>query len=463
MPVDATPKQSNEGLESAPETLALVSLSEATRLWLRIGLLSFGGPAGQVALMHRELVEKRRWISDERFSHAFNFCTLIPGPEAQQLATYIGWLMLGVRGGLIAGALFVLPGAILMLGLSVLYALFHRVPAVDALFFGVKAAILVVVFEALSRMARRALTTVGAKVVAGLTFAALYFFAIPFPLMIAVSGLVGAIGLVQRPPATPTTSKASESVVDALMRSGQLVHVEPNLIRAASTALFWIALWVAPTLALFILRGKGDVLFREGLFFSQAATVTFGGAYAVLGWVAQEAVNSGWLTSAQMLDGLGLAETTPGPLILVLQFVGFMAAFQNPMDLPPLLAGCLGAALALWASFVPSFLWIFTLGPSVESLRKSRRLGHALSAISAAAVGVLLNLSLSLAIQTLFAKTRLLSSSIMTVIVPDVTTLNIGACAIACLAFALLFKWKKSLALTLFVCAIAGLASKSLR
>jgi chromate transporter len=410
--------------------------------------------------MHRELVEQRRWISSERFSHAFNFCTLIPGPEAQQLATYIGWLMFGVRGGLIAGGLFVLPGAILMLGLSVLYALFHRVPAVDALFFGVKAAILVVVFEALSRMARRALTTVGAKVVAGLTFAALYFFAIPFPLMIAVSGLVGAIGLVQRPPATPTTSKASESVVDALMRSGQLVHVEPNLIRAASTALFWIALWVAPTLALFIFRGPGDVLFREGLFFSQASTVTFGGAYAVLSWVAQEAVNAGWLTSAQMLDGLGLAETTPGPLILVLQFVGFMAAFQNPMDLPPLLAGCLGAALTLWASFVPSFLWIFTLGPSVESLRNNRRLGHALSAVTAAVVGVILNLSLSFAMQVLFTRTHVLSRGVLTLLVPDVKTFNFPAGAISALAFVMLFSWKRSLGFTLVVCALCGVFTK---
>ena len=382
-----------------------LTLRQALPVWLRIGLLSFGGPAGQIALMHRELVEKRRWISDERFLHALNFCTLLPGPEAQQLATYIGWLLHGTRGGLVAGGLFVLPGALLMLALSASWATWHHLPAVDAIFFGIKAAVLAIVVEAVVRVGKRALKTRSAVAIAVVAFVGLFAFSVPFPWVIALAGLAGALGLpMKSSQGNATGAAAPDSLVDRLFIEGRLTHTLPNVLRAVLTALAWGALWAAPIVALAWWRGPSDVLTTESIFFSKAAVVTFGGAYAVLAWVASEVVRFGWLTAPQMLDGLGLAETTPGPLILVLEFTGFAAAYFQPGTLPPLVAGSLGALIALWVTFVPCFLWIFVFAPWVEALRNNRRLASALSAITAAVVGVILNLSVFFALHVLFAK-----------------------------------------------------------
>jgi chromate transporter len=439
-----------------------LTLRQAFPVWLRIGLMSFGGPAGQIALMHRELVEKRRWISEERFLHALNFCTLLPGPEAQQLATYIGWLLHGTAGGLVAGGLFVLPGALLMWVLSATWAVLHQLPAVDAVFFGIKAAVLAIVVEALVRVGKRALKTRAAVGLAGLAFVALFAFAVPFPIVIGLAALAGALGLPVRV-AVSAQEQASEpqSLVDQLFAAGKLEHTRPVLGRAVRTALVWLTLWIVPLCALWIWRGPDDVLTRQGVFFSEAAVVTFGGAYAVLAWVAQQVVAFGWLTAPQMLDGLGLAETTPGPLILVLEFTGFGAAYLHPGGLPPLLAGTLGALITLWVTFVPCFLWIFVFAPWVEALRSNRRLATALAAITAAVVGVILNLSVFFALHVLFVKVEDFSAGPVHVPVPVWTTVDVRAAGVGALAFALLFGLKQSMGRTLLICALAGALLKS--
>ena len=445
----------------APESL---SLRQAAGVWLRIGLLSFGGPAGQNALMHRELVEKRRWLSEERFLHALNFCTLLPGPEAQQLATYIGWLLHRTAGGLVAGGLFVLPGACVMLALSAVYATFHQVPAIEAIFFGVKAAVLAVVVEAVVRIGKRALKTRAAVAIAAAAFVALFAFGAPFPLVIAVSALLGAVGLpVRRPAAAGGEVTVGPSLIDRLFAEGRLDHARPNLRRAVATAAVWSLMWVAPVAALAVWRGVNDVLTREAVFFSEAAVVTFGGAYAVLSWVAHEAVTTfGWLSASQMLDGLGLAETTPGPLILVLQFTGFMAAYQHAAGLPPLLAGTLGAAIALWVTFVPCFLWIFVFAPYVEAVRGNQRLSAALAAITAAVVGVILNLSVFFALHVLFAEVRVFTIGALALPVPALASLDLRAAAVSAVAFAMLFGLRQNLGRTLVLCAILGALLKGL-
>jgi len=430
-----------------------LTLRRAAAVWLRIGLLSFGGPAGQIALMHRELVERRRWISEPRFLHALNFCTVLPGPEAQQLATYVGWLLHRTPGGLVAGGLFVLPGAVMMMGLSAVYAAFHQVPVVMALFFGIKAAVLAVVVEAVLRIGRRALETRVAVAVAALSFVALFVFSVPFPALILVSGLAGALGLpVRRAVAVGAAPEVADSVVDRLFAEGRLEHTRPSPRRALGTATLWAGLWAAPVLAVFAWRGADDVLTREGVFFSQAAVVTFGGAYAVLAWVAQEAVsNFGWLTAHEMVDGLGLAETTPGPLILVVQFVGFVAAHRHATGLSPWVAGVLGASLTLWVTFAPCFLWIFTFAPFVEAVRGNRRLSAALSAITAAVVGVILNLSMFFAVNVLFLPVEAGARGLGP---PD-----LRAFAISAVAFVLLLRLEQGLGRTLAVCALLGLLS----
>ena len=439
-----------------------LTLREAFPVWLRIGLMSFGGPAGQIAVMHRELVEKRRWISEERFLHALNFCTLLPGPEAQQLATYIGWLLHGTAGGLVAGGLFVIPGAALMLVLSAVWATFHQVPAIDAIFFGIKAAVLAIVVEALVRIGKRALKTRAAVGLAAFAFVALFAFEVPFPVVIGLAALAGALGLPVRLAATAAQQAAEpESLIDRLYREGKLAHTTPNLPRATRTALAWLALWAAPIAGLWAWRGPDDVLTRMGVFFSEAAVVTFGGAYAVLAWVAHEVVAFGWLTAPQMLDGLGLAETTPGPLILVLEFTGFGAAYLHPGGLPPLLAGTLGALITLWVTFVPCFLWIFVFAPWVEALRTNQRLAAALAAITAAVVGVILNLSVFFALHVLFAKVDVFSAGPLHLPAPVWSTVDGRAVSVSALAFALLFGFKQSLGRTLVVCAVLGALLKS--
>jgi len=375
-----------------------VSFGEAFRVWLRVAALSFGGPAGQIAVMHRILVEEKRWISESRFLHALSFCMLLPGPEAQQLAAYVGWLMHGVAGGVMAGGLFVLPGAIAIMALSVVYAEFGHVGVVAALFFGLKAAVLAIVLQAVVRVGKRALRGRALKTVAAVAFVAIFFFAAPFPLVVAGAGLVGLVG--GRLGATPLLKGVPEpGAGDGASRLGERLpaHATPGTARWLATAAISLALWLTPVVALIAFAGAGSVFTTIAVFFSGMAVVTFGGAYAVLAYVAQQAVDHyQWLRPDEMLDGLGMAETTPGPLIMVLQFVGFMAAFRAAGALPPLLAGTLGGLLATWVTFAPCFLWIFLGGPFVERLRENRALTSALAAITAAVVGVILNLTIAL-------------------------------------------------------------------
>ena len=387
----------------------LPSFAEALKVWTKIGLMSFGGPAGQIALMHRVLVEERRWIGEQRFLHALNYCMLLPGPEAQQLAIYIGWLMHRTRGGLAAGLLFILPGAGVMLGLSLFYARFHASALVGQLFFGVKAAVLAVVVEAVLRIGRRALKTRFHVLVAALAFLAIYGLHLPFPLIILLAGLAGWTAsridpaLVTAPGHGGQAKPDTSGVVDALFERGELTHTQPSAGKAFRVLAVWLPLWLAPVALLFLLAGPQSVWAALAGFFSVMAVVTFGGAYAVLAYVAQAAVGHyGWLAPGEMIDGLGLAETTPGPLILVLQFVGFLAAFRQAGGLDPWLAGCLGALLTLWVTFAPCFLWIFLGAPYVERLRGNRLIAAALSAITAAVVGVILNLALWFALHVMF-------------------------------------------------------------
>lgn len=367
-----------------------VSLAEAAGVWARIAALSFGGPAGQIALMHRVLVDERQWISEARFLHALNFCLLLPGPEAQQLATYIGWLMHGARGGLLAGGLFILPGFVSIMALSLIYAIWGATPTLSGLFFGLKAAVLSIVVAAVWRLGGRALKTTLQQALACLAFVAIFFFNAPFPAVILGAGLIGLVDAArigESSPMSVETTGAAEVI------GGR------SLLPAAICAV----LWLTPVAVLAVRFGPEDVFAQIALFFSKMAMVTFGGAYAVLAYVAQQAVERlHWLDAAEMFDGLGMAETTPGPLIMVLQFVGFMAAFRHPGTLPPLVAGALGGALATWVTFMPCFLWIFAGAPFVERLRGVPALTGALSGIAAAVVGVIANLALWFAIHFLF-------------------------------------------------------------
>ena len=383
------------------------SLREATRAWARVALLSFGGPAGQIAVMHRIIVEEKRWVSEERFLHALNYCMLLPGPEAQQLATYIGWLMHRTLGGLLAGGLFILPGIICIMVLSYVYALWGRAPAVTALFFGLKAAVLAIVIEAVIRIGKRALKSRSLKALAAVAFVGIFFFAVPFPFIILAAALLGLTGVVRTIPLTHrSVESASGQMQQSLLGDEPPEHANATVGRTIRVAACWLALWLTPVIALLIMFGAQNVFSQIAVFVSKMAMVTFGGAYAVLAYVAQQAVQHyGWLTPPEMLDGLGMAETTPGPLIMVLQFVGFMAAFRNPGTLSPLFAGTLGGLLATWVTFTPCFLWIFVGAPFIERLRNVVGLNAALSAVTAAVVGVVLNLAIWFAIHTIFGAT----------------------------------------------------------
>lgn len=441
----------------------LPTMAEATRVWARIGLLSFGGPAGQIALMHKELVEERRWIGEARFLHALNYCMLLPGPEAQQLAVYIGWLMHRTLGGLIAGLLFILPGAAVMLGLSILYVLYREVPLVDGLFFGIKAAVLAVVIEAGLRISRRALKNRAMVALAIAAFLAIFLARVPFPAIILAAGLIGWVGHRLSPSlfgAQAGHGRAGPDVtgvVDALFARGELDHVRPSTGRALRTLAIWLPLWLAPVLVLWLWTGEGSVWTQLGRFFSTMAVVTFGGAYAVLAYVAQAAVETyGWLQPGEMIDGLGLAETTPGPLILVLQFVGFLAGMRGAGDLPPLLAGSLGALLTLWVTFAPCFLWIFLGGPYVEALRGNRALSAALGAITAAVVGVIMNLALWFGLHVLFAQVRTVSFLGLSPDWPVLTSLDWRAALLSAGAMVAMLRFKVGMIPTLAVCGVAG-------
>lgn len=384
------------------------SFAEAFRFWVKLGFISFGGPTGQIAIMQTELVEKKKWISQSRFLHALNFCMLLPGPEAQQLAIYIGWLLHKTWGGIVAGAFFVIPSIFILWGLSFIYAAFGNIPWIAAIFYGLKPAVTAIVLTAVIRIGRKALKNEVMWTLAALAFIAIYFFKVPFPAIILSAGVIGfAGGLFWKSKFGNASRENSASATSVLSDEQESpAHARPNLSRAFWVSIVWLTLWLTPTVIVGVLGGWNSTLFKEGLFFSKAAVVTFGGAYAVLPYVTQEALfHYGWLKPGQMMDGLGLAETTPGPLIMVLQFVGFMGAWQHPEGLAPLLAATIGALITTWATFTPCFLWIFLGGPYIEQLRGNRRLTSALSAITAAIVGVVLNLAVWFALHVFFPAT----------------------------------------------------------
>ena len=397
-------------IKAKPEAYAHgISFSEAFVVWLRVAILSFGGPAGQIAVMHRIIVEEKNWISEGRFLHALNYCMLLPGPEAQQLATYIGWLLHRTAGGLVAGGLFVLPGIIAIMALSYVYAAYGNVGFVEALFFGLKAAVLAIVVQAVVRVGKRALRNKIMISIAAVAFVAIFFFAVPFPVIIIAAGIIGFAGAwFGRPEfaAIEHGGGKNSAVIDSMLGEAIPEHVKPNPARTFLVIAVWLALWLVPVAALLIVLGPNNVFSQIAIFFSKMAMVTFGGAYAVLAYVAQQAANYyHWVTPREMLDGLGMAETTPGPLIMVVQFVGFMAAFRDAGGLSPMLAATLGGLLATWVTFAPCFLWIFAGAPYIETMRGNKALAGALSAITAAVVGVILNLSVWFALHTLFRQT----------------------------------------------------------
>src|SRR5712691_7615982 len=423
-----------------------ISFAEATRVWLRVALLSFGGPAWQIAVMHRILVEEKNWISESRFLHALNYCMLLPGPEAQQLATYIGWLLHRTAGGIMAGGLFIVPGIIAIMGLSYIYAAFGNVGVIEALFFGLKAAVLAIVIQAVVRVGKRALRNRTMIALAAIAFIAIFFFAVPFPVTIISAGVIGYVGArIGRPEfaAVPHGGGKDAAVVDSMLGEELPKHVRPSVARALKVSAVWLLLWLVPVAALLIAFGQANVFSQIALFFSKMAMVTFGGAYAVLAYVAQQAVEHyHWVSPREMLDGLGMAETTPGPLIMVLQFVGFMAAYRDPGTLSPMLAGTLGGLLATWVTFTPCFLWIFLGAPFIETLRGNRALAGALSAITAAVCGVILNLAIWFAIHTIFRETMPVRGYGLSFDAPLPASADPWAFALAAAAVLAIFRFK---------------------
>jgi chromate transporter len=416
-----------------------------TRAFALIGVTSFGGPAGQIALMHTEIVEDRGWIAEDDYLHALNFCHLLPGPEAQQLATYIGWKLHGIKGGLTAGLLFVIPGALVMLALSVLYAYAANLLWFSALFLGIKAAVLAIVVQALIRIAGRALGTRFKQALALIAFVGLFLLNLPFPGIIIGAGLLGAAVAHIRP----------DWLGLKVANADPLTHVPVPFSQTLRTIGVWLSIWATPMLILLVTLGTDHILWKIGLFFSQLAVVTFGGAYAVLAYMAQAAVQGfGWLRPSEMADGLGLAETTPGPLIMVTQFVGFLAAFRAPAPFSPLVAGFLGAALTTWVTFAPCFLWILTFAPWIDRLQHSTRLKGGLAAITGAVVGVIANLALWFSLHVLFRVIHDVPGHIPQV---DVASLDWRAAILTALCAVLLFKLRWNVMKVLAVSALAGL------
>jgi chromate transporter len=458
-------------MASATADLALASrerpdhptFAEAVRVWARVAALSFGGPAGQIAVMHRILVEEKRWIGEGRFLHALNYCMLLPGPEAQQLAVYIGWLLHRTKGGLVAGTLFVLPGVLAIMALSLIYAAFGRVGIVQALFFGLKAAVLAIVLEAVVRIGKRALKNRFMVGIAALAFIAIFFLGVPFPLIVLTAGIVGFLGGRAGHPAFLVGGGHGgghgKIVADADTVLGEELpaHGRPPLAWSLKVAAACLLLWLGPVLLLLLTLGDENVFSDIAVFFSKMAVVTFGGAYAVLAYVAQQAVETyGWLQPGEMLDGLGMAETTPGPLIMVVQFVGFMGAFRDPGALPPLLAGALGGLLTTWVTFVPCFLWIFLGAPFVETLRGNKALSAALATITAAVVGVVLNLAVWFSLHVLFAEVREVPVLGLTLDVPVLASVNVASLVLTLAALLAVFRFKVGMIPVLAACSAAG-------
>jgi chromate transporter len=442
----------------------VVPFGEAVRAWLLISLQTFGGPAGQIAVMQRTLVDEKRWIGPQRFLHALNYCMLLPGPEAQQLAIYIGWLLNGRRGGLVAGTLFVLPGVIALLALSAVYVAFGETTAVNALFAGLAPAVLAVVVQAVMRVAGRALSHPVLVGVAVGAFLALTVFGVPFPAVVAAAGAAGWLLGRVRPAALAGRSGHGAGEGPAPLIPDDALHAErPSAGRAARVLAVGVALWAAPMIAVAVLAGTSSVFVEQGLFFSGAALVTFGGAYAVLAYVAQRAVEVyGWLAPGEMVRGLALAETTPGPLIMVVQFVAFLGAYRDPGGLDPWIAALIGALLTTWVTFVPCFVFIFLGAPYVERLRGNRGLSAALTGITAAVVGVIANLALYFALHTLFGDTRALDAGPLALEVPVLETLRPVSLVIAAAAAVMIFALRWSVLRTLAACALLGVAGELL-
>lgn len=438
-----------------------ISFREAFWVWLRIASLSFGGPAGQIAVMHRILVEEKNWISESRFLHALNYCMLLPGPEAQQLATYVGWLLHRTAGGLMAGGLFILPGVVAIMGLSYIYAAFGNVGFVEALFFGLKAAVLAIVIQAVVRVGKRALRNRVMESLAAAAFVAIFFFDVPFPVIIVAAAVIGFVGAkLGRPEfaAVEHGGDKSSAVVDSLLSEATPEHVRPSVPRALKVGAIWLLLWLLPVVALLVTLGPANVFSQIAVFFSKMAMVTFGGAYAVLAYVAQQAVEHyHWLQPREMLDGLGMAETTPGPLIMVLQFVGFMAAFRDPGSLSPMLAGTLGGLLATWVTFTPCFLWIFLGAPFIETMRGNKALAGALTAITAAVVGVILNLSVWFAIHTVFRVVTPVRAGWLSFDAPVFSSVDLPALLLAIAAAIAIFRFNIGMLAVLGASCLAGI------
>lgn len=432
----------NEDITEAKPTFA-----EAFNVWLKIGCINFGGPAAQIALMHKVVVDEKKWVDEARFLHALNFCMLLPGPEAQKLATYLGWLLHGVRGGLAAGILFVVPGALVMLGLSLLYALGRGMPLIDGALFGIKAAVLVIVVEALVRIGKRALKTNVLLALAAAAFIGIFFLELPFPLIVGGAALVGYLVSRRAPEQLGVGAKIEDVPQPA-----------PDRWRHFATAsIVGVVVWFAPIALAALVFGPHHVLVSVGLFFSKLAVVSFGGAYALLAYMAQQAVETyGWMTAPEMVDGLGLAETTPGPLILVTQFVGFLASFRDAAPFSPVLAGIVGAAMTTWVTFVPSMLWIFAGAPFVERLRANRQLSGALAAITAAVVGVILNLSVWFALHVLFGTVTEKHAGWLRWFAFDPAALDKQAAMLAATAAVLTFRFHRSLIEVVCVMALLG-------
>lgn len=434
-----------------------VSFAEASKVWLRVALLSFGGPAGQIAVMHCIVVEERRWISEARFLHALNYCHLLPGPEAQQLAVYIGWLMHKTRGGLTAGILFVVPGVLALMALSWIYVIWGNVGFVAGLFFALKAAVLAVVVEAVLRVGRRALKSSLAVVIAAVAFVALFFFAVPFPLVVFVAAMTGFVA--DRLGYALGGHAAHDKRDDDLLGDHVPDHARPSLVRAVKVVVIGLPLWLGPVALLSLFLGSDSIYTRLSVFFSEVAVVSFGGAYAVLAYVAQQVVETyHWLRPGEMLAGLGMAETTPGPLIMVVQYVGFLAGYRTPGALPPLLMATLAGLLVTWVTFTPCFLWVFLGAPYVEALRGARALGAALSAVTAAVVGVILNLAVWFGVHVVFRETVAWQDFGLNLSVPVPPSIDILATILAVAAAVALFRFKIGVMRTLLACSVAGVA-----
>jgi chromate transporter len=438
----------------------VIPLREATRVWFTISLQTFGGPAGQIAVMQNALVDDKRWIGQKRFLHALSYCTLLPGPEAQQLATYVGWLLHGTRGGLVAGGLFVLPGVVALLVLSAIYVAFGSTTAITSVFAGLAAAVLAIVVQAVIRVAKKALDSRALVVLAVASFVALAVFGVPFPVVVALAGFVGwALGR-WRPSALPGKKAADgpDTGPPPVISDDVLHHEAPTARRTLKVLLVGLLVWAVPVALVALLTGAGSVFTEQGLFFSGAAVVTFGGAYAVLAYVAQQAVAVyGWLSPGEMVRGLALAETTPGPLIMVVQFVAFLGAYRDPGSLDPWVAAVLASLLVTWVTFVPSFLFVLLGAPYMERLRGNRSLSAALTGITAAVVGVIANLGFYFAVHTLFSDSIDVDSGPLSLELPDVSTLRLVPLVIALVAAVLLFRVKWSVLRTLGVCAVLGL------